>query len=74
MKRVIPVAEEYHVTMALHPDDPPVKSLSGIARMFIDLDSYKRAEAMIDSPNWVCCSASGLFPDGGRGQEYLRRH
>lgn len=26
MKRVIPVAEEYNVTMALHPDDPPVKA------------------------------------------------
>ena len=24
MKRIIPVAEEYHVTMALHPDDPPI--------------------------------------------------
>ena len=35
-KRVIPVAEEYNVTMALHPDDPPVKASSGIARMFID--------------------------------------
>ena len=61
MKRVIPVAEEYHVTMALHPDDPPVKSLSGIARMFIDLDSYKRAEAMIDSPNWGLLFCIGTF-------------
>ncbi len=61
MKRVIPVAEEYHVTMALHPDDPPIESLSGIARMFIDVDSYKRAEAMIDSPNWGLLFCIGTF-------------
>lgn len=61
MKRVIPVAEEYGVTMALHPDDPPVKSLSGIARMFVDLDSYKRAEKLIDSDNWGLLFCIGTF-------------
>lgn len=61
MKRVIPVAEEYGVTMALHPDDPPMESLSGIARMFIDIDSYKRAEAMINSDNWGLLFCIGTF-------------
>lgn len=61
MKRVIPVAEEYHVTMALHPDDPPIESLSGIARLFIDLESFQRAEQMIDSPNWGLLFCIGTF-------------
>lgn len=61
MKRVIPVAEEYGVTMALHPDDPPIESLSGIARMFIDVASYKRAEQLIDSPNWGLLFCIGTF-------------
>ncbi|MCI8660337.1 MAG: TIM barrel protein [Lachnospiraceae bacterium] len=61
MKRVIPVAEEYHVTMALHPDDPPIESLSGIARMFIDLKSFQRAEQMINSPNWGLLFCIGSF-------------
>lgn len=61
MKRVIPVAEEYHVTMALHPDDPPIERLSGIARLFIDVESYKRAEAIIDSPNWGLLFCIGTF-------------
>ncbi len=61
MKRVIPVAEEYGVTMALHPDDPPVESLSGIARMFINLESYQRAEKMIHSKNWGLLFCIGTF-------------
>ena len=31
------------------------------SRMFIDLDSYKRAEAMIDSPNWGLLFCIGTF-------------
>ncbi|MFA9379449.1 MAG: mannonate dehydratase [Acetanaerobacterium sp.] len=61
MKRVIPVAEEYDVTMALHPDDPPIASLSGIARMFIDVDSYKRAEKLIGSDHWGLLFCIGTF-------------
>ncbi|MEA5014781.1 MAG: mannonate dehydratase [Candidatus Limiplasma sp.] len=61
MKRVIPVCEEYGVTMALHPDDPPIASLSGIARMFIDLDSYRRAEKLINSKNWGLLFCIGSF-------------
>ncbi|MGI8691105.1 MAG: mannonate dehydratase, partial [Thermomicrobiales bacterium] len=33
MKAVLPVAEESGVTLALHPDDPPVESLGGVARI-----------------------------------------
>ena len=61
MDRVIPAAEEAGVVMALHPDDPPVPELSGIARMFIDLDSYKRADEMIQSPNWGMLLCIGTF-------------
>src|SRR5690606_30842365 len=34
MERVMPVAEEAGVKIALHPDDPPVPELGGIARIF----------------------------------------
>lgn len=61
MKRVIPVAEEYGITMALHPDDPPIESLSGIARLFIDVESYKRAEKIVNSPNWGLLFCIGTF-------------
>lgn len=61
MKRVIPVCEAYGVTLALHPDDPPLKSLSGIARLFIDVESYKRAEQIVSSPNWGLLLCIGTF-------------
>ena len=34
IRAVLPVAEEAGVKMALHPDDPPVPMLGGVARIF----------------------------------------
>ena len=34
LKAVIPVAEQAGVKMGLHPDDPPVPSIGGVARIF----------------------------------------
>ena len=40
---LVPVAEEAGVRLALHPDDPPVPSLGGIARIFRSVNALKRA-------------------------------
>lgn len=40
---VLPVAEEAGVTLALHPNDPPVESVAGIPQIFRDFDSCRRA-------------------------------
>ncbi len=43
LKRVIPVAEEAGVRMALHPDDPPIpEPLAGVAQICSTLDQYRR--------------------------------
>ncbi len=34
IKAVLPVAEEEGIRLALHPDDPPVPMLGGVARLF----------------------------------------
>jgi len=49
IKRVIPVAEEADVRIALHPDDPPVPSLRGIARPFTRFEGFKRIIETVDS-------------------------
>ncbi len=51
MERVLPVAEEAGVTLALHPDDPPVPELGGIARLFGSFEGFKRAVETFDSPH-----------------------
>jgi mannonate dehydratase len=43
LDRVLPVAEEAGVRLALHPDDPPVPSLGGVARIFASLAGLRRA-------------------------------
>lgn len=71
MKRVIPVCEEYGVTMALHPDDPPMESLSGIARLFINVESYKRAEKIVGSKNWGLLLCIGTFSQMAGGAKNI---
>lgn len=50
---VLPVCEEVGVTLAQHPDDPPVESIEGIDRIFISPDAFSRAlELAKGSPAW----------------------
>ena len=63
MRAVLPVAEEEGLKLALHPDDPPVPMLGGVARLFYKPDNFKKAYEMLGrSPSWSldlclgCCS------------------
>lgn len=47
---VVPAAEEAGVRLALHPDDPPVPVLGGIARIFRSVDALRRAVEIANSP------------------------
>lgn len=50
MERILPVAEEYNVRMALHPDDPPVPILGGVPRLFRNFENFKLAMDTHPSP------------------------
>ena len=50
LEQMLPVCEEYQVRMALHPDDPPVPMLGGVARLFRNFENFKRAMHVHDSP------------------------
>ena len=50
IKAVMPVADKFKVKMALHPDDPPVSPLRGIARIVTSKRSYERIMDMVPSP------------------------
>jgi mannonate dehydratase len=50
LERMLPVCEEAGVRMALHPDDPPVPTLGGVARLFYNFDNFRRAMETHPSP------------------------
>ena len=70
IRAVLPVAEEAGVKMALHPDDPPVPMLGGVARLFGSLDGFKRAwELNPTSSAWgldLCLGCCSEMPGGAR--------
>ena len=67
MKRVLPAAEDSNVKMALHPDDPPVAMMNGVAKLFTHFDGYRRADEIAGhSPNWGLLLCVGTWSEGGK--------
>jgi mannonate dehydratase len=67
MERVLPVAEAAGVTLALHPDDPPVPMLGGIARLFGSFEGFRRAVETFDSPRHGLDFCMGCWSEMGPG-------
>lgn len=61
LKQVVPVAEKAGVRLALHPDDPPIPSLRGVARIMISVDAFERAMGIVDSHANAICLCQGNF-------------
>ena len=51
IRRVMPVAEKTGVRMGMHPDDPPLPKLRGIARILYKPENFERAMALAASAN-----------------------
>jgi mannonate dehydratase len=49
LERVVPVAEEAGVRLAMHPDDPPLPSLRGIARIMRSVEAFQRLIELVPS-------------------------
>jgi len=62
---VIPVVEEVGMKLALHPDDPPVPELGGIARLFDSSEGYKKAFEIAPSANHGMEFCMGCFSEMG---------
>jgi mannonate dehydratase len=50
LKRVVPVAEKASVKLAMHPDDPPLSPIRGVARIMRSVDNYQRLLDLVPSP------------------------
>ena len=72
---VIPVAEEAGVTLAAHPDDPPVDLLRGTPRLVNRPEKYDRLMSLVPSPRnglELCLGSLQEMP-GGDIYEHVRR-
>jgi mannonate dehydratase len=50
LKRVVPVAEQANVRLAMHPDDPPLSPIRGVGRIMRSVDNYQRLLDLVPSP------------------------
>lgn len=50
LERVVPVAEEAGVVLAMHPDDPPLSPIRGVARIMSSIEGFQRLVDLVPSP------------------------
>ncbi len=65
LKAVIPVAEEAGVKLGIHPDDPPIPSTGGVARIMRSPDAFRRAIEIVPSNNIGLLFCQGCFTEMG---------
>jgi len=67
IKRVAPVAEEYRVKIAMHPEDPPGLTLGNVPRcIFSSFNGYKRAIEIAGSDYVGMCLCCGCVLEAGK--------
>lgn len=65
LKAIIPVAEEASVTMAMHPDDPPLPVFMGKARIMNSVAAFERLVSLVPSTRNAICFCLGTFATMG---------
>ena len=65
LERILPVAEECGVTLAMHPDDPPIPNFQGFPRIMNSLEGFERLVRLRSSPANGICFCQGTFAEMG---------
>jgi len=75
LERILPVAEDAGVTLALHPVDPPgIESLGGVPRLFRNAENFERAMDAVPSDNHGLKLCLGCFSQlDGEVESVIRR-
>jgi mannonate dehydratase len=50
LQRIVPVAEQANVKLAMHPDDPPLSPIRGLGRIMRSVENFQRLIDLIPSP------------------------
>jgi mannonate dehydratase len=74
LERVLPVAEAEGVTLAAHPNDPPVASVGGVPCLLRSRAAFDRALALRPSPNHGLCFCLGNWTEMGEDIYDAIRH
>ena len=74
LKRVVPVAEQAGVKLALHPDDPPISPVRGIARIMTSPEAFQRVIDTVPSPSNGMTFCQGNFSAMGVDVPATIRH
>ncbi len=63
LRAVLPTAEKAGVHLALHPDDPPISPLRGLARIFSRVEDFDRLAELESSPYNGITFCQGTFAE-----------
>lgn len=61
LNELLPVAEECGVTLAMHPDDPPLPELLGKPRIMHTVDGFEQLMRLAPTPANAICFCQGTF-------------
>jgi mannonate dehydratase len=50
LRKIVPVAEQWNVKLAMHPDDPPLSPIRGVGRIMRSVENYQRLLDLVPSP------------------------
>lgn len=65
LEELVPVAEQAGVTLAMHPDDPPLPEFFGKARIMNSVENFERLVSLVPSPRNAICFCQGTFATMG---------
>lgn len=66
LERIVPVAESAGVRLAMHPDDPPLSPVMGVARIMTSVEAFRRLLSIVPSAmnGLTLCQGNFALMDG----------
>ncbi len=74
MERIVPVAEQARVKLALHPDDPPITPIRGVSRILTSAAALQRAIDLVPSKYNGITLCQGTLATAGEDIPSVIRH
>lgn len=71
MERILPVAQECNVKLAIHPDDPPVPVMRRVNRLMVNVDRYDESFAKHPSDYNMVEFCQGTFTEMPYNDDYV---